>query len=333
MATMYYEKDVDKSILDGKTIAIIGYGSQGHAHAQNLRESGFNVIVANRPGSRNAKMAEEHGFKVHSASEAASQADVIMMLVPDQAQATIYQNDILPNLREGKVLMFSHGFNIHFNQIVPPENVDVVMIAPKGPGHLVRSEFEKGAGVACLVAIHNDFSGNALKIGLAYGMGIGGARAGIIETTFKEETETDLFGEQAVLCGGVSELIRSAFELMMENGYQPEIAYFEVLHELKLIVDLFYQGGISYMNYSVSDTAEYGGHTRGPRVINESSREAMAEILAEIQNGSFAREWLCECLVNTPVLKKMRERDHEHPLEVVGRKLRKMMPFVNPKEV
>ncbi len=333
MATIYYEKDVDRSVLEGKTIAIIGYGSQGHAHAQNLRDSGFTVIVANRPGSANARLAEEHGFTVHTAAEAAAKADVIMMLLPDQTQSSVFKSDILPNLAEGNVLMFSHGFNIHFNQVVPPDNVDVVMIAPKGPGHLVRSEYEKGAGVACLIAVDQDYSGNAKKIGLAYGLGLGGARAGIIETTFKEETETDLFGEQAVLCGGVAELIRSGFEVMVENGYQPEVAYFEVLHEMKLIVDLFYQGGISYMNYSVSDTAEYGGHTRGPRVVNDSSREAMHEIMAEIQNGSFAREWLTECLVNTPVLKKMRDRDHEHPLEVIGRKLRKMMPFVNPKEV
>ncbi len=332
MATMYYEKDVDRSVLEGKTIAIVGYGSQGHAHAQNLRDSGFNVVVANRPGSANARLAEEHGFKVHSAAEAAQLADIVMILLPDQTQASVYHKDILPHLAEGKALMFSHGFNIHFGQIVPPDNVDVLMIAPKGPGHLVRSEFEKGAGVACLIAVHQDFTGNAGKIGLAYALGIGGARAGVIETTFKEETETDLFGEQAVLCGGVAELIRAGFETMVENGYQPEIAYFEVLHEMKLIVDLFYQGGISYMNYSVSDTAEYGGHTRGPRVVGEAAREAMAEVMAEIQNGSFAREWLCECMVNTPVLKKMRERDHEHPIEVVGRKLRKMMPFVNPKE-
>ena len=333
MATMYYEKDVDRSALEGKTVAIIGYGSQGHAHAQNLRESGFNVIVSNRPGSLNARLAEEHGFKIHSPAEAAGQADAIMLLVPDQAQAAVYEESILPHLREDKILMFAHGFNIHYGQISPPENIDVVMIAPKGPGHLVRSEFEKGAGVACLVAVHNNYSGNALKIGLAYALGIGGARAGIIETTFKEETETDLFGEQAVLCGGVAELIRSGFEVLVENGYQPEVAYFEVLHEMKLIVDLFYQGGISYMNYSVSDTAEYGGHTRGSRVIGDAAREAMHEIMAEIQNGSFTREWLCECLVNTPVLKKMRERDHKHPIETVGRKLRKMMPFVNPKEV
>lgn len=332
-AKVYYESDIDKSVLSGKTVAIIGYGSQGHAHAQNLRESGINVIVANRPGSRNAKLAQEHGFEVHSASDAAAKADVIMILTPDETQAAIYKNDILPNLKENKVLMFAHGFNIHFGQIVPPEYVDVVMIAPKGPGHLVRSEYERGAGVACLVAVQNNYSGKAKEIGLAYGAGIGGARAGIIETTFKEETETDLFGEQACLCGGVSELIRAGFETLIENGYQPEIAYFEVLHEMKLIVDLFYQGGISYMNYSVSNTAEYGGHTRGPRVVNDESRQAMREIMKEIQTGQFAREWLVECQVNQPVLKKMRERDHEHPVEVVGRKLRKMMPFVNPKEV
>ena len=333
MATMYYEKDVDRSALEGKTIAIVGYGSQGHAHAQNLRDSGFNVIVSNRPGSRNARLAEEHGFKVHSAAEAAGQSEVIMILLPDQLQAAVYRESILPHLSENKLLLFAHGFNIHYGQINPPDDVDVAMIAPKGPGHLVRAEFEKGAGVACLVAVNNNYSGNALKISLAYALGIGGARAGIIETTFKEETETDLFGEQAVLCGGVSELIRSGFEVLVENGYQPEVAYFEILHELKLIVDLFYQGGLGYMNHSVSDTAEYGGHTRGSRVIGDASREAMHEIMAEIQNGSFAREWLCECLVNTPVLKKMRERDNQHPVEAVGRRLRKLMPFVNPKEV
>lgn len=333
MAVMYYEKDVDRSALEGKTIAIIGYGSQGHAQAQNLRDSGFQVVVAEVAGSKNAKLAEEHGWKVHTASEAAAKAQVIQMLVPDQTQAMVYRQEIQQHLTENKVLMFSHGFNIHFGQIVPPPFIDVIMIAPKGPGHLVRSEFEKGGGVPCLIAIHQNHSGNARAIGLAYAHGIGGTRAGVIETTFKEETETDLFGEQTVLCGGVSELVRAAFETMIEAGYQPEIAYFEVLHELKLIVDLFYQGGLSYMNYSVSDTAEYGGHTRGPRIINEKSREAMKEILEEIKTGVFAREWLCECLVNKPVLTKLREADAMHPIEVVGRKLRKMMPFVNPKEV
>ncbi len=333
MATMYYENEIDRSALEGKTIAIIGYGSQGHAHAQNLRDSGFNVIIANRPGSANAKLAEEHGFVVHSAAEAAQKADVIMILMPDEVQASVYKKDIEPNLEAGNMLMFAHGFNIHYGQIIPPANVDVAMIAPKGPGHLVRSEYEKGGGVACLIAIYQDASGTAKQKALAYGLGVGGARAGIIETTFKEETETDLFGEQTVLCGGASELIRAGFQTMVEAGYQPEIAYFEVLHELKLIVDLFYQGGISYMNYSVSNTAEYGGQSRGPRVVNETSRQAMREALEEIQNGSFAREFLCECLVNQPVIKKMRERDNNSLLEITGKKLRKMMPFVNPKEI
>lgn len=333
MATMYYEKDVDRSTLEGKTIAIIGYGSQGHAHAQNLRDSGFNVIIANRAGSANARLAEEHGFVVHTAAEAAKKAEIIMILMPDEVQGSVYKNDIEPNLEAGNMLMFAHGFNIHFGQITPPANVDVAMIAPKGPGHLVRSEYEKGGGVACLVAIYQDATGTAKQKALAYGLGVGGARAGIIETTFKEETETDLFGEQTVLCGGAAELIRAGFDTMVEAGYQPEIAYFEVLHELKLIVDLFYQGGISYMNYSVSNTAEYGGQSRGPRVVNETSRQAMREALEEIQNGSFAREYLCECLVNQPVIKKLRERDDASLLEITGKKLRSMMPFVNPKEV
>ncbi len=333
MVEMYYEKDADKSVLESKTIAVIGYGSQGHAQAQNLRDSGCNVIVAEVPGTPNAKLAEEHGFSILSAAEAAEQAQVIQILVPDPVQAAIYKKEIAPHMQEDDALVFSHGFNIHYEQILPPDNVDVIMVAPKGPGHLVRSEYEKGGGVPCLIAVEQDHSGQAKQVALAYALGIGGTRAGVIETTFGEETETDLFGEQAVLCGGVSELVRAAFETMVGAGYQPEIAYFEVMHELKLIVDLFYQGGLSYMNYSVSDTAEYGGHTRGPRVLNETSREAMQEILEEVQNGTFAREWLCENLVNRPVLAKMRGRDHEHPIEVVGRKLRKMMPFVNPKEV
>jgi len=333
MAVIYYEKDVNRGFLENKVIAIIGYGSQGHAQAQNLRDSGFNVVVAEIAGSPNAKLAAEHGWQIHTAAEAAAKADIIQILAPDQAQAAIYRNEIQPHLKAGKMLMFSHGFNIHYGQIIPPRDVDVAMVAPKGPGHLVRSEYEKGGGVPCLIAVHNDATGNAKQVALAYALGIGGARAGVIETTFQEETETDLFGEQVVLCGGVSELIRAAFETMTAAGYQPEICYFEVMHELKLIVDLFYQGGLAYMNYSVSDTAEYGGHTRGPRIINQRAREEMQVILEEIRNGSFAREWLCENLVNRPVLNKMRERDHEHPIEVVGRRLRKMMPFVNPKEV
>lgn len=333
MVTMYYEKDVNREVLQDKTIAVIGYGSQGHAHAQNLRESGFNVIVANRPNSANAKAAIAHGFEVLSASDAAQKADVMMMTLPDEAQSAIYQNEILPHLTAGKTLLFAHGFNIHYNQIIPPANVDVAMIAPKGPGHLVRSEYEKGGGVACLIAVQQNPSGMAKEIALAYALGIGGARAGIIETTFREETETDLFGEQAVLCGGASELIRAGFKTLVDAGYQPEIAYFEVLHELKLIVDLFYQGGLAYMNYSVSNTAEYGGQTRGPRVVNETSRQAMREILEEIQNGSFAREWLCECMVKQPVLKKLRERDANSQLENTGRTLRRLMTFVKPKEI
>jgi len=332
MATMYYEKDVPPGALAGKTVAVIGYGSQGHAQAQNLRESGVTVVVAQRAGSPNGRLAEEHGWTLHSVADATRMADLVMVLLPDQAQAAVYKQDIEPHLAPGKALLFAHGFNIHFNQISPPAGVDVAMVAPKGPGHLVRSEYEKGGGVACLIAVHQDATGQARDLALGYAQAIGGARAGIIETTFKEETETDLFGEQAVLCGGAAELVRAGFETMVEAGYQPEVAYFEVLHELKLIVDLFYQGGLSYMNHSVSDTAEYGGYTRGPRVVNETSRQAMKEILAEIQNGSFAREWLCECLVNRPVLLKSRAQIREHPLEKTGRELRKMMPFVNPKE-
>jgi len=329
---MYYEKDVDRSVLDGRTVAILGYGSQGHAQAQNLRDSGIKVVVSDLPGTPNARLAEEHGFRVHAAAEAAEAGDIVQILLPDQLQDAVYRADVAPRLAENKVLMFSHGFNIHYGQIEPPAFCDVVMVAPKGPGHLVRSEYVKGGGVANLVAVANDHSGRAKAIALAYAAGIGGARAGVIETTFREETETDLFGEQAVLCGGAAELVRAGFETMVEAGYQPEIAYFEVLHELKLIVDLFYQGGLSYMNHSVSDTAEYGGHTRGPRVVGEASRQAMRQILAEVQDGSFAREWLCENLVGRPVLAKARGRDRVHPLEEVGRRLRRMMPFVDPKE-
>ncbi len=333
MAIIHYEKDIDRAPLENKTVAILGYGSQGHAHAQNLRDSGCKVIVANRPGSANARSAQEHGFHLHTIAEAVQQADILTLLLPDQFQAKVYREEIEPHLTANKALMFAHGFNIHYGQITPPDDVDVMMIAPKGPGHLVRSEFEKGGGVPCLAAVQQNYTGRAMEVALAYGAGLGGGKGGIVETTFAEETETDLFGEQTAICGGVSELIRSAFEIMVENGYQPEVAYFEVLHEMKLIVDLFYQGGIAYMNHAISDTAEYGAFTRGPRVIGPASREAMREIMAEVQNGSFAREWLCECLVNGPVLRKMRERDRRHPIEVVGKKLRKSMPFVNPKEV
>jgi ketol-acid reductoisomerase len=333
MARMYYDKDADLNALKGKVVAILGYGSQGHAQAQNLRDSGVEVLVAELPGTPNHELAVEHGFKPVSASEAAEKADIIQMLIPDTVQAGVYRASISEHMGKGKTLMFSHGFNIHFGQIKPPADVDVIMVAPKGPGHLVRSEYEKGAGVPVLVAVHMDASGKALDSALAYAKGIGGTRAGAIETTFKEETETDLFGEQTVLCGGVSALVTEAFETLVDAGYQPEIAYFECMHELKLIVDLFYQGGLSWMRYSVSDTAEFGDYTRGPRVIDEYTRATMEEILEEVQSGEFAREWILENQANCPVLNAARERGHQHPIEVVGRKLRKMMPWVDAKEV
>ncbi len=330
---IFYEADADLGLLQGKKVAIIGYGSQGHAQAQNLRDSGVDVIVAQRPGSFNYKLAIEHGFKPVSVEEASKEADIIQMLIPDHIQAEVYKKSIAPNLKPGKMLMFSHGFNIHFGQIVPPKDVDVTMVAPKGPGHLVRSEYVRGAGVPALVAVHRDATGQALQIALAYAKGIGATRAGIIETTFKEETETDLFGEQCVLCGGVTELIKAGFETLVEAGYQPEIAYFECLHELKLIVDLIYQGGFSYMRYSVSDTAEYGDLTRGSRIITEETRKTMREILKEIQTGAFAREWILENQAGRPSFNVLRKRAKEHLIEEVGKKLRKMMPFLQVKEV
>ena len=325
---IYYDKDVKKGVLDGKTIAVIGYGSQGHAHAQNLRDSGLNVVVGQRPGSRNYDLAVKHGFEPVSAAEAAEKADLIMVLVPDHVQADIYKEAIEPNLKPGNMLLFSHGFNIHFGQIVAPKDVDVAMVAPKGPGHLVRREYEIGRGVPCLVAVEQDASGSALDLALGYAQGIGGTRAGVIETTFKEETETDLFGEQCVLCGGVSELIKAGFETLVEAGYQPEIAYFECCHELKLIVDLIYEGGLSRMRYSISDTAEYGDLTRGKRVITEETRKEMKRILEEIQSGSFAKEWLLENRVNRPVFNALRRREREHMLEEVGARLRDMMSWL-----
>jgi len=331
MAKIYYDQDADLGHLQGKKIAIVGYGSQGHAQAQNLRDSGLEVIVAQRPGGPNYDLAKEHGFSPMSAQEAAAEADFIQMLVPDTLQPRIYQEEILPHLREGKVLGFSHGFNIHYGQIVPPPYVDVVMVAPKGPGHLLRRQFEEGRGVPALVAVEQDASGRALEMALAYAKGIGATRAGVIETTFKEETETDLFGEQVVLCGGVSELIRAAFDTLVEAGYQPEIAYFECLHELKLIVDLIYEGGITFMRYSVSDTAEYGDLTRGKRVINQETRKIMKEILSEIQSGSFAREWILENQAGRPVYNALKKRDAEHLIEQVGRELRKMMSWIGKK--
>jgi len=328
MAKMYYDNDADLGLLSGKTVAVIGYGSQGHAHAQNLRDSGVNVIVANRPGSANYKAAVADGFEPVSASEAASKADVIVMLVPDQVQPKVYESEIKPHLRDGKALVFSHGFNIHFHQIVPPEGIDVFMVAPKSPGHLVRRMYVEGAGVPGLIAVHQDASGRAKEYALAYAKGIGCTRAGVIETTFVEETETDLFGEQVVLCGGVAELIKAGFETLVEAGYQPEAAYFECLHELKLIVDLIYEGGLSYMRYSISDTAEYGDYSVGKRIINDSVRAEMKKVLAEIQSGRFAREWILENQANLPVFKALRKREQEHLIEKVGRELRSMMPWI-----
>lgn len=328
LAKMYYDGDADLGLLKGKTIAIIGYGSQGHAHALNLMESGLDVVVGLREGSSFKKEAESKGLTVLPVAEAAKKADVIQILIPDEVQGYVYKNEIKDNLEEGNVLMFSHGFNIHFKQIVPPANVDVIMVAPKGPGHLVRRTYEEGKGVPAIIAVHQDYSGKAKDIGLAYAKGIGAARAGVIETTFKEETETDLFGEQAVLCGGASELVKAGFETLVEAGYQPEIAYFECLHELKLIVDLMYENGLAGMRYSISDTAEYGDLTRGKRVITEETRKEMKKILAEIQDGEFAKEWILENQANRPSFNALREQYADSELEIVGKKLRDMMPWL-----
>lgn len=325
---IYYDSDADLGVLKGKKVAIIGYGSQGHAQAQNLRDSGLDVIVAELKDTPNYDLAKEHGFKPITASEASSLADVVQILAQDDAQAMLYREEVAAHMTEGKTLVFSHGFNIHFGQIQPAAYLDVVMIAPKGPGHLVRSEYEKGAGVPSLVAIHQDATGHALETALAYAKGLGATRAGVIQTTFEEETETDLFGEQVVLCGGVTELVKASFDTLVEAGYQPEIAYFECLHELKLIVDLFYQGGISFMRYSVSDTAEFGDYTRGKRIITEETRETMQEILAEVQSGEFAREWILENKAGRPVFNAIRRLEKEHPIEDVGAKLRAMMPWL-----
>lgn len=326
---IYYEKDADLEVLKGKKVAIIGFGSQGHAQALNLRDSGVDVVVAELPGTENYELAQSHGFEPVSAAQASEEGDLVQILAPDDVQAAIYTNDIKQHLKEGKTLLFSHGFNIHYNQIVPSPEVDVVMVAPKGPGHLVRAEYEKGAGVPSLVAIHQDASGKALETALAYAKGIGSTRAGVIGTTFEEETETDLFGEQAVLCGGVSELVKAGFDTLVEAGYQPEIAYFECLHELKLIVDLFYQGGINYMRYSVSTTAEYGDYTRGKRIISPAVREEMKKILSEVQSGEFAREWIMENKCGQPVFKAAQRHEAAHPINEVGERLRKMMTWLN----
>ncbi len=325
---VYYENDADLTILKDKTIAIIGYGSQGHAHAQNLRDSGLNVVVGQRPGGDNWKQARDDGFKPVSASDAAMKADVIQILVQDQYQPVVYEKEVLTNLTKGKVLVFSHGFNIHFNQIDPPEDVDVVMVAPKGPGHLVRREYVRGGAVPALFAVHQDHSGKAMDYALAYAKGIGSTRSGVIQTTFEEETETDLFGEQAVLCGGVSQLIRSGFETLVEAGYQPEVAYFECMHELKLIVDLLYEGGFSKMHHSISDTAEYGDYTRGKRVVSPEVKKEMKKVLEEIQDGTFAREWILENKAGIPGFQAMRRKTHQHQIEEVGGNLRKMMPWL-----
>ena len=325
---IYYDSDADLGVLQGKKVAIIGYGSQGHAQAQNLRDSGVDVIVGQRPGGPNYELAREHGFEPVSAVEAANDAQVVQILTPDHVQAQLYREEVSAHMTEGKTLLFSHGFNIHFDQIQPAAHLDVVMAAPKGPGHLVRSEYERGAGVPSLVAIHQDATGSALETALAYAKGLGATRAGVLETTFKEETETDLFGEQTVLCGGISELVKAGYDTLVEAGYQPEVAYFECLHEVKLIVDLFYVGGLSFMRYSVSDTAEYGDYTRGKRIVTEETRETMRQILAEVQSGEFAREWMSENEAGRPKFTDMRRREKEHPIEEVGAKLRAMMPWL-----
>jgi ketol-acid reductoisomerase len=328
MAKSYYEKDGDLASLKGLKVAIIGYGSQGHAHALNLRDSGVDVIVSDLPGSTNWKKAEAAGLPIMTAAEAAKAGDIIMILVADHVQAPIYEKEIAPHLAAGKTLMFAHGFNIHFGAIKPPANVDVSMIAPKAPGHRVRELFVEDVGVPALVAIHQNPSGKALERALAYALALGCLKAGVIETTFKEETESDLFGEQAVLCGGAAELVRAGFDTLVEAGYAPEIAYFECLHELKLIVDLIYEGGLSYMRFSVSDTAEYGDYTRGPRIINDQTRAEMKKILAEIQSGEFAKEWINENKTGRKNFLKMREGGHDLKIERVGSELRKMMTFL-----
>ena len=328
---MYYDADADLGLLKGKKVAIIGFGSQGHAQALNLRDSGVDVVVSEVPGTPNYDLAVKYGFKPVSAAKAAAAAQVVQILTQDHVQASLYENDLKPHMGAGKTLLFSHGFNIHFGQIVPGPGIDVIMVAPKGPGHLVRSEYEKGAGVPCLVAVDQDASGKALATALAYAKGIGATRAGVLETSFREETETDLFGEQAVLCGGVSELVKAGFDTLVEAGYAPEIAYFECFHELKLIVDLFYQGGLEYMRYSVSDTAEYGDYTRGPRIITEETREEMRQILYEVQTGEFAKEWILENQARRPVFNALRRQEAEHPIEAVGKKLRSMMGWLKRK--
>src|SRR6266480_3745318 len=329
---IFYDDDADLSALEGKTIAILGYGSQGHAHALNLRDSGCEVVVGLRAGSASRADAEREGLTVLDVGEAASEGDVVMILLPDEKQAEVWEAEIRDGIAPGNLLMFAHGFSIHFDQIAPPPGVDVGMVAPKGPGHLVRRQFTEGRGVPCLMAIHQDATGTAADLVLAYASGIGGGRAGVIETTFKDECETDLFGEQAVLCGGLSALIKAGFETLVEAGYPPEMAYFECVHEVKLIVDLIYQGGLDYMRYSISNTAEYGDLTRGPRVVNDQTKAEMKKILAEITSGQFAKEWRAEYEGGMKNFKRLYEADNSHPVEVTGRRLRKMMPWLKAKE-
>lgn len=328
MAKIYYDDDADLNLLKGKRITVIGFGSQGHAHALNLKDSGMDVVVGLRKNSKSWKRAEEMGLKVSTISEAVRDADIIMMLVPDEVQPEIYKSCVEENLEEGKMLMFAHGFNIHFYRIIPPKNIDVTMIAPKSPGHIVRREYVSGRGVPALIAVHQDYTGNAKELALAYAKGIGVTRAGVIETTFKEETETDLFGEQAVLCGGLTSLIKAGFEVLVEAGYQPEIAYFECLNEMKLIVDLIYEGGLSYMRYSISNTAEYGDYITQGKLITEETKRTMKKMLEDIQSGKFAKEWIAENLAGKPFFHTMRRRESEHLIEKVGKELRKMMSWI-----
>ncbi|TLS33143.1 ketol-acid reductoisomerase [Geobacillus thermoleovorans] len=332
MAKVYYNGDANEQYLQGKTVAIIGYGSQGHAHAQNLRDSGVRVIVGLRKG-KSWEQAEQDGFEVYSVREAAKQADIVMVLLPDEKQPAVYKEEIEPELEPGNALVFAHGFNIHFSQIVPPNHVDVFLVAPKGPGHLVRRTYTEGAGVPALIAVYQDVTGHARETALAYAKAIGAARAGVLETTFKEETETDLFGEQAVLCGGLTALIKAGFETLVEAGYQPEVAYFECLHEMKLIVDLLYEGGLSWMRYSISDTAQWGDFITGPRIINDAVKAEMKKVLDDIQTGKFAKSWILENQANRPEFNAINRRENEHLIEIVGRELRSMMPFVKAKQI
>ena len=326
---VYYDRDADLNLIKGKKVAIVGFGSQGHAHALNMRDSGVkDVVIAVRPGA-SAKKAEAAGFKTMTVAEAAKWADAVMMVTPDELQADIYKNELEPNLKQGAALFFAHGFNVHFRLIEPRKDLDVLMVAPKGPGHTVRGEYQKGGGVPCLIAVHQNASGNALELGLSYASAIGGGRAGIIETNFREECETDLFGEQAVLCGGVVELIRAGFETLVEAGYAPEMAYFECLHEVKLIVDLIYEGGIANMNYSISNTAEYGEYVTGPRIITPGTKAEMKRVLDDIQTGKFARDWVLENKAGQASFKATRARSAAHPIEEVGAKLRAMMPWIS----